>query len=186
MIVPSVRGYRATRGVTLLELMVVVAVLAIVTAIAFPSFTGTIQSNRVATGTNELIAALSLARSEALRSPGGAAVCTTTNGTACNGTSWEDGWMVWIDFDGDGSPAGTRDVVVRHFRSNPDVVVSADSAGGAVFENMIRFDGRGRTIAHAVQLSIQPRDCAEGKPHLRTLRITPTGQVRMEKGTCGD
>lgn len=175
---------RAAKGITLVELMVVVAVVAIMAAIAFPSFRGTMQSNRVAAGINELNAALALARSEALRSPGGAAVCTTTDGLACDGTSWDDGWMVWADFDGNGLPGGTHDRIIRYFEPDPGLTVSAASAGGNAFENKIRFDSRGRTVEHAVTLRLQPLECTAGQDLARTLRITPTGQIRMEKVTC--
>lgn len=58
---------RRQNGFTLVELMVTVAVLAILSTIAYPSFQSTIRSNRVATTTNELIASLALARSEAIK-----------------------------------------------------------------------------------------------------------------------
>ena len=69
---------RRQNGFTLVELMVTVAVLAILSTIAYPSFQSTIRSNRVATTTNELIASLALARSEAIKNThGGAAVSYT-------------------------------------------------------------------------------------------------------------
>lgn len=62
---------RRQNGFTLVELMVTVAVLAILSTIAYPSFQSTIRSNRVATTTNELIASLALARSEAIKNTRG-------------------------------------------------------------------------------------------------------------------
>ena len=55
------------RGFTLLELMVTVAVAAILTTVAVPGFRDLIQNNRVTTQTNELVTALNFARTEAVK-----------------------------------------------------------------------------------------------------------------------
>ena len=55
------------RGFTLLELMVAIAVLAILATVGVPSFRELIQNNRVVTQTNELVSALNFARTEAIK-----------------------------------------------------------------------------------------------------------------------
>jgi prepilin-type N-terminal cleavage/methylation domain len=55
------------RGLTIVELMVVLIVLGIVLALAAPSFTEAIRSSRLTTQVNELVAALQMARAEAVR-----------------------------------------------------------------------------------------------------------------------
>src|SRR5690606_41492187 len=92
-------------GFSIVELAVTVAVVAIVAAIAFPNFQSVIRSNRVASSSNELTASLSLARVEALRSPGGAGLCASSDGAAC-GTDWNAGWMAWVDTNGVGRATG--------------------------------------------------------------------------------
>src|SRR5690554_4349780 len=103
------------RGFSLIELMVTVALLAILLAMGLPSFQGSLRSNRVATATNELIAAINLARIEAMRSPNGAALCASDDGSTCaTGASWNDGWLVWVSGDGDNLPTGVEDQVLRY------------------------------------------------------------------------
>lgn len=80
---------RRRAGFTLIEIMVTVAVLAIVLAIAVPAFGTLIRSNRLTSNANELVAALQLARSEAVRQNSSVAVCRSDNGSTCAaGGAW--------------------------------------------------------------------------------------------------
>lgn len=84
-------------GFTLIELIVTVALAAIVIAIAVPSFNSIIQGNRIATQTNELVSTLNLARSEALARGVQVSLCPSTNQTSCSGSDWSGGWIVVTD-----------------------------------------------------------------------------------------
>jgi len=84
------------QGFTLIELMVTVSIAAILLGIAIPSFTTTISSNRMTTNANELITALNLARSEAIKR--GQQVTVRRKGTTS--AQWESGWDVFVDSDG--------------------------------------------------------------------------------------
>jgi len=55
------------RGFTLLELLVTVVVVAILTTVAVPNFQRTIAVNRIVSDYNEILAGLTLARSEAIK-----------------------------------------------------------------------------------------------------------------------
>lgn len=89
-------------GFSLIELMVTAAVLAILAAVAMPSLIGVVNNNRLASGTNELIAALQQARMEAIRRNGSVSVCRSTNGASCAGAagSWNR-WIVLVNSDGE-------------------------------------------------------------------------------------
>ena len=91
-------------GFTLVELMITLAIAAILTTVAVPSFNNTIKNNRLATKANLLVGSLGLARSEAIKSGQSVNVCSSDNGTACNsGANWANGWLVWADLDSDGN-----------------------------------------------------------------------------------
>ena len=89
---------RKQRGFTLIELMVTVAIAAIVLTLGVPSFRDLIQNNRVASTVNGLVTALQLARSEAIKRGGNITLCSSTNGTTCaNSNTWTSGWIVTTD-----------------------------------------------------------------------------------------
>ncbi|HEV7271397.1 GspH/FimT family pseudopilin [Pseudoxanthomonas sp.] len=85
---------RQLRGFTLIELMVTIAVIAILSAIAAPSMVALMNSNRLSSTAGELTAAVQLARAEAIRRNSPVRLCRSTDGTTCSdGADW-GGWAV--------------------------------------------------------------------------------------------
>ena len=84
------------RGLTLLEAMVTVAILAIVVGIGVPSYQALMERNRVTTVANDLLYHLQLARSEAVKRNRPAFLCPLNNDDDCSGTNtdWTVGWHV--------------------------------------------------------------------------------------------
>lgn len=93
-------------GFTLVELMVTLAVAAILMTVAIPSFQNTIRMNRLSTQTSHIMTALNIARSEAIRRGVSVSVCSSLNSTACRSAAtagnWSGGWIVFSDINGDG------------------------------------------------------------------------------------
>ncbi|WP_342667344.1 GspH/FimT family pseudopilin [Comamonas composti] len=83
----------AARGFTSIELLVTIAILAVLAGLAAPSFTPLIERWRVRQAVEELQSTFYFARSEAVKR--GAATITSGNCDAQDGgTNWSNGWMV--------------------------------------------------------------------------------------------
>ncbi len=104
-------GDGSVRGFTLIELVVTLAVAAILATIAIPNFETTIQNNRQVAQINSLLEALNFARSTAIKQGGQwtTTVCAGTS-TGCTGTNWADGWVVFST-----SPTGGNSLALRVF-----------------------------------------------------------------------
>ena len=162
-------------GFTLVELVVTIAVMAVVMAIAFPSFQNTLRSHRVSTSTNDVISLISLARSEGVRSTHGGGVCASGDGATC-GTDWSAGWLAWADANANGS-LDAGEVVLRFSNGSGHIVATGPSSP-------VTFDARGlRSSAGTQVIALQPDSCG-GQAFRRTLTITPTGQVKTVAGAC--
>ena len=86
----SRRGPRAaaSRGFTLVELMIALAVLGILIAVGLPSMTDFVREQRVKTAVSDVYASLIYARSEAIKRAADVDIVPIDN------TAWEDGWSV--------------------------------------------------------------------------------------------
>ncbi|WP_084488004.1 MULTISPECIES: GspH/FimT family pseudopilin [Cobetia] len=138
--VGSLTGKRVymMRGFTLIELMVTIAVLAIISTIAVPAWQGFIARQEVASTTETLTSALNYARSTAVTRGLQVSVCPLSNdGSRCEATTeWNNGWAVVL-----GSPADA----LSSFSSNK-VEVLREHASGALVQsgtNSISFDDQG-------------------------------------------
>lgn len=124
-----VSAMRRNQGFTLIELVVTVSVLAIIVAMAVPSFTSMINSNRLATNANELVAAVQLAKMESLRRGMRVGVCESSNGTTCtDGDNWVQ-WITIADIDRDGD-FDAADEVLRVGSARVPVQVRVSSGIG--------------------------------------------------------
>ncbi|MEP6907358.1 MAG: GspH/FimT family pseudopilin [Pseudoxanthomonas sp.] len=163
---------RHVSGFTLVELMVVIAIAAILLTVALPSFQAVLRSNRLATTSNELLTSLSLARSEGIRSTRGGGVCASASGTACDG-NWNNGWLVWTETDGNGAfDAG--ETVVRYSQGKAQLLLSAVA-------NTVAFDARGRAIGGGTDIQLTP---AGVSTPVRCVSVGVTGQTRILQRAC--
>jgi len=167
-------------GFTLLELMATVALVGIVTAIAIPSMTTFAQNDRLTTNINTMVGHLAYARSEAVKRSQQVSLCISSNSTGCTGTSWEEGWILYIDANGDGSfsediPSGEVILSVKQQLDGGNTLTPTN------FTDQVTYDYRGFTTSTGSFLLCDNRSGDFGK----TITITTTGRVRFEDdSTC--
>jgi type IV fimbrial biogenesis protein FimT len=87
--------------VTLVELVITLAVLAIIVTLAVPSFGDAALGARLSSYANNLVVSANLARSEAIKRNMVVQLCVSTTGTTCAGSgSWEQGWIILVRDNG--------------------------------------------------------------------------------------
>lgn len=97
------------RGFTLVELMITLAVVAILVALAAPPFQSFVENNRSVTATNEFLSALTLTRSEAVKRDRVTVLCASSDGATCTG-AWNEGWIAFEDANGNGALDGGEEI----------------------------------------------------------------------------
>ncbi len=96
---------KTNSGFTIIELLIAMAVVAILTLIAVPSFNDLIDSTARRTQLASIGGDLRNAREVGLGRSRDAVICSSINGTACNGnTDWSSGWIVFLDRNGNQVP----------------------------------------------------------------------------------
>jgi type IV fimbrial biogenesis protein FimT len=124
---------RDAAGFSLIELLTVITILGILLGLGTSSYKYVTNSNRVSSEINGLLADLQFARSEAVKEGQPVSVCVSTNGGAtCNGTagtSWQNGWIIFSDVNGDGSLTSGTDQPIRIQKafSGSDTLVPSDT-----------------------------------------------------------
>jgi len=182
---PSTQAFRArvrllSRGFTAIELMVVVAIVAILAALAGPSFRDLIDGWRVRSAAEEITNTMYYARSEAIKRGGRVSVrknCGT--GTA---QEWQCGWIVFTDANSNGTlnaAAPDLDIVLQTFPIQTGVNVN--NLGNTAFFTLDRW-GQINALG-AASFSITPVPLGVSSRHASALCVTSGGRIRTTKGT---
>ena len=89
-------------GYSLYDLIITAAVASVL-GVGAMGMSGLLQNARMTTGVNQLMAELSLARSEAIKRRSAITLCASVTGTECRGSrKWHDGWIIFWDPNGNG------------------------------------------------------------------------------------
>ncbi|WP_421861831.1 GspH/FimT family pseudopilin [Motiliproteus sp.] len=91
------------KGFTLIELLITVSLIAILAGLVAPGFSSFIQDNRLTSQINTLIGVIHMARGEAANRRGIVTLCASDNGSNCNTTNWEAGWILFTDSNNGGN-----------------------------------------------------------------------------------
>lgn len=167
------RRARAQRGVSLIEVLIVITIAAILLGVGIPSLQTYIASSRVVSSSQELFTALQYARSEALKR--GQQVTLRHNGTA-GSRDWTSGWRMFVDVNGN----GTQDAGDETLREGQALAAPLTIFGSANFADTIAFDTNGRlTSAGGTFVVCYGGNLVDaGQSRSRAVLVNGAGRVR--------
>lgn len=149
------------QGLTLVEVMVTIAIVAIIGAVAMPSFKNMIEGWRVRQAAGSLEHSIYYARSEAIRRGGD--VSMENNG------SWQQGWKICAD--------GCSNGAILRELSFPDNVVITRNGGGS----SIAFSRWGTVHGTWPSFNIHAKNGSSSDPTARKLVMSSGGRIHISR-----
>jgi type IV fimbrial biogenesis protein FimT len=183
-VVDSPAAIRATRGFTTLELMITLAVAAVLAAIAAPSMIIFVHNNKMSTAARQLDADMLLARREAIKRNMRVLVCPIGSVAGkcptVTATGWTQGWQVCYDADADGqcddTATGNPNPIRKHAALDSILTLTGPAA-------VLRFNANGsQGAAGAASATFTTRGTWSGSTSYGET-ITATGNVSMAAGS---
>lgn len=174
----------ACRGFTVIELLVTVGVAAILISLAAPGFRESTLGNQRAARSNELVSALTYARSQALALRRSVVICRTRDSAAATpncgaGSGWEDGWVVFQEITPDNAVTDEAEVL----RRQAPLISASELArpvadrftvrGNTNVASRVRFNVSGVTANNGTIVVCDQRDFTKG----RAIVVAATGRV---------
>lgn len=158
------------RGFSLIELMVAIALLAIMATLAAPSLQTLIQNNRAAAISNDLVSSVRLARSEAVSRAQQMTLCPSTDGAACaNSTNWATGWLI-------------RNAAGATVKVYPAITQTAPGANLTGTRATLVFEPTGFQNGAEFTFALAVPKCKNDNN--RNIRVTPQGRPEITKQAC--
>jgi type IV fimbrial biogenesis protein FimT len=163
-------------GFTLIEMLMTIAIAAILMGIAIPSFRYITNANRIASELNGLLGDLQLARAEAIKDGRTVTVCQSSDSTTCtNSTSWQGGWIVYSD----PSNVGVHDIGETYVRkqkpfSGTDTFIASNNV------SVITFNREGYAVGMPNGTLLTLHDASNNTAWTRCLVINLSGQMASQ------
>ncbi|MDT8399010.1 MAG: GspH/FimT family pseudopilin [Pseudomonadales bacterium] len=138
---------RPASGYTILELLVTLAIVALLAAATVPSLQDIVTRNARDSGMQDLMTAIAGTRSEAVTRAASVALCRSVDASACAASTngdWKDGWLVFQDAGTAGVVDGSDQIVLVHPALNGQNAIRIRTGSGAnISGDYLRFSPEG-------------------------------------------
>jgi type IV fimbrial biogenesis protein FimT len=168
---------RKETGMTLIEMLTALAIIAVLATAAAPGFSDLIASSGRAAAVNAFLHGLFLARSEAIKRAEVVSLCPSADRQTCSrGAAWRDGWIVFVNTNRDQPPQRDPD--------EPLLTLNEGWAHGHIASNRPAYSFRPYAQS-AVNGTITFCD-RRGAAHARAIIISQTGRPRLTQRDASD
>jgi type IV fimbrial biogenesis protein FimT len=168
-------------GFTLLEALVVLALIGVLAALAAPAVTGMRARHQLQAQAEGLLDSLVLARSEALRRQQRVTLCPRTHDNACDATAqWQNGWLVFVDGNDNAQREADEPLIEVHGDLPPTVRMGVTSTVKGYFS--YGSEGRSQSTGGAFMAGTW-RFCQASAPEGWQVVSNALGKPRIEKYT---
>ena len=146
-----------------------------------------IKNNRVSGQAGQLIIALQVTRSEALKRESGTVICSSTDQLTCSGdTNWASGWISFSDLDQDGALDGNGTCTTGADHLNRECIMRVNDGMSHVAltggDNRVLFLPSGLALNGPVSFTLKSDDCKYQQQ--RNITVTPQGRTFSTKQDC--
>jgi len=173
----EMQSKQRSSGYTMMELAMVMAIVAILAAIAIPSFKFVTSSNRIASEVNGLLGDVQFARSQAVKEGQSVTLCSSSDGSNCTSTAWQLGWIVFLDTNGDKIHQVSEAIIrTQPAFSGTDTFVATPAFYALTFNRM----GYAPT-GSATAINITLHDSTANTNWTRCVAVNPIGSAVTEK-----
>jgi type IV fimbrial biogenesis protein FimT len=178
----QVMGKRANnQGYSLIEVMLVLALVGTIPALATSAFTAIVNSSRINSGAEAIFNSLQLTRSEAAKRNSRVVMCKSSTGLECaDSGDWHQGWIVFHDANNNGEVDAGEEIVYREAPLGKQLKLS----GNGPVKDYVSYSAFGKTKltsgafqAGTFTICLQ----SAGKTDARTVVINSSGRPRMDK-----
>lgn len=170
-------------GATLVELMVVLAIAAILLGVAIPGFASLIHSSRLSAATSDLLVSLHLARSEAIKRNSRTVLCISADGTTCAASGgWQQGWLVFHDANNNAA-LDAGEAIIHARPAFPDSIRLTGNSTVAKYVSYAPTGGT-KSMSGAFQAgTLTVCNVADTSGAARRVVISSTGRPRVARVT---
>lgn len=170
-------GAPLQRGFSLVELVTVVAVLGVTSALAMPLAGDLVDAQRLRAGITDFVLALRVARGEAAKRNLRVVVCKSEGSGCSRSGDWDQGWVVFQDTNNNALLEAGEPVILRA----PPLAAGLHLVGNSPVDDYISFTptGRTRSTTNALQMGTI-RLCKQGSSlPRREIVVNNSGRVNL-------